>query len=855
MKKLKKIMRRLTAFLLTVSMVMLSAAVPAEAAAMQNTAAFTASGTSSYRSVNLLSGTESFDAEKVYEGTYCRIYEEMQESAATVSNATEDDAVLPDGLVVSSVDVKALGTYIDSLPELTDHAFDYDGNGKLEVVITGDTVSGCFADFDILSLEEGGDGNEADMIRIPLSSTTETAEISARNGVVNLVSYLTGLTGVSVNNGGIYRDAPFVTCPNRSASVYYLLGDYGSEYSREYILSHGTLCASGESIDIGVYAGKPYALYAWSVTSSGTAGAISLASGEVSLGYVKASPEAGVISGGSAVTLSAAAAVSGISEYIMYTTDGTIPTGTNGTQYTSPVVISSETVLMARLMTGASGYTDDIVSAFHYYTAGAADRYEPNDTVGTAAGVSFPGRYEAYISTAGDVDCYRFTLDETTVLDAVLQFPSGTQYGMELLDGTGAVISSCRLSDFSSIRKQSAGAGTYYVKVYPVSGYSATESYTLRILKGTVYSAGTDLPNFSELNMATAWSGKQDGNKTVYTGTAGNSLNVGGNFVMVTQYLSLWDGPVNETDDPYTPSGSLNQPHKKLTPSDYHLQAAVYAPTEAECSSRAEYIERIKALVYAYGSVQIGMPYYSAFLDSTDKYLYSYTNSSYYVPNHGVSVIGWDDSCARTNFRTGHQPASDGAFLIKNSWGTGENDGGYFYLSYDSLNIGTVNPAALIMEEGTGNYNREYVNDASGAFEEIDLDGAASVYNRFSSGSTEEKLTAVSHTVYGENVDYEIYVTVNGTKTKILSGSEKNAGYYTHRLESPVIIPANTDFILTELLHKEDGGISIAYGYADAAAGYAGYQKSDAMTDLSSQGKYPSLRAFTTNGSGSAEIV
>lgn len=66
---------------------------------------------------------------------------------------------------------------------------------------------------------------------------------------------------------------------------------------------------------------------------------------------------------------------------------------------------------------------------------------------------------------------------------------------------------------------------------------------------------------------------------------------------------------------------------------------------------------------------------------------------------HAVTIVGWDDDYSRTNFLEGHQPPYDGAWIVKNSWGSGSeafpnggnwgidenNDGlgdGYFYLSY-----------------------------------------------------------------------------------------------------------------------------------------------------------------------------
>ena len=43
-------------------------------------------------------------------------------------------------------------------------------------------------------------------------------------------------------------------------------------------------------------------------------------------------------------------------------------------------------------------------------------------------------------------------------------------------------------------------------------------------------------------------------------------------------------------------------------------------------------------------------------------------------PNHAVTIIGWDDNYPKENFISDHQPTYDGAWLVKNSWGSGELD-------------------------------------------------------------------------------------------------------------------------------------------------------------------------------------
>ena len=55
-----------------------------------------------------------------------------------------------------------------------------------------------------------------------------------------------------------------------------------------------------------------------------------------------------------------------------------------------------------------------------------------------------------------------------------------------------------------------------------------------------------------------------------------------------------------------------------------------------------------------------------------------YENSGTEPINHGVLIIGWaDTSCG-----------GEGAWICKNSWGTGWGLGGFFYIKYESCNIG-----------------------------------------------------------------------------------------------------------------------------------------------------------------------
>ena len=44
------------------------------------------------------------------------------------------------------------------------------------------------------------------------------------------------------------------------------------------------------------------------------------------------------------------------------------------------------------------------------------------------------------------------------------------------------------------------------------------------------------------------------------------------------------------------------------------------------------------------------------------------------IANHAVTIIGWDDHYPKENFLADHQPPGDGAWLVRNSWGSGEEE-------------------------------------------------------------------------------------------------------------------------------------------------------------------------------------
>lgn len=100
-----------------------------------------------------------------------------------------------------------------------------------------------------------------------------------------------------------------------------------------------------------------------------------------------------------------------------------------------------------------------------------------------------------------------------------------------------------------------------------------------------------------------------------------------------------------------------------------------------------EYRNSIKSHIMQYGGL-----YGHTHCDTNLNYYNNSTNAlfmcnSQYSYNHAVCIIGWNDNYSRDNFNSYNRPATDGAWIALNSWGSDWGIGGYFYISYEDMNI------------------------------------------------------------------------------------------------------------------------------------------------------------------------
>ena len=304
------------------------------------------------------------------------------------------------------------------------------------------------------------------------------------------------------------------------------------------------------------------------------------------------------------------------------------------------------------------------------------------------------------------------------------------------------------------------------------------------------------------------------------------SYDDGGNADISRAYLARWAGPINESDDPYS-NGPSNSPPN--LPVQKHVQQAMLIPYKSSALDNTA----IKEAVMNYGAMYVSM-----FVDSAH---YSNTYASFYYDgtndaNHAVAIVGWNDAYPSNHFS--HVAPGNGAFIVRNSWGTNWGDHGYFYCSYYDSRM-AVNASALFNNgESTTNYGSVYQYDPLGWVSSVGYDGnnntawGASIFT----ATNNETLRAVGFYTTDLDVNYQIYIygnitagnPRNGTLLASQSGSISYSGYHTVVLNTPAALSSGQLFsIVIRLVNSTAGTYPLAIqcvqtGYSSRATAAAG---------------------------------
>lgn len=335
----------------------------------------------------------------------------------------------------------------------------------------------------------------------------------------------------------------------------------------------------------------------------------------------------------------------------------------------------------------------------------------------------------------------------------------------------------------------------------------------------------------------------------------------GGNSDMATGYLARWSGPVNETDDPYSTKSGVSP---TALSARKHVQEVLVLPDKNDPLDN----DLIKQEVMQYGGV-----YTSYYATSDTAYWNSATNSFYYngsaTSNHAVVIVGWDDNYSRTNFAT--EPAGNGAFIVRNSWGSNWGQGGYFYASYYDSKFGKDN-AVYVSAESPTNYSRVYQYDPLGMTVSSGFGTTTAWFANVFTAAATERLAAVSFYTTDLNCSYEIraYTGVSDIPTSgtsaipVVSGSLSLPGYHTITLPTPTTLTAGQKFSVVVKVTTSGYTYPIPFeknysGYSSKATASAGQSYissngtswTDATSSSGNNNRNVCLKAFTIPASDS----
>jgi C1A family cysteine protease len=273
----------------------------------------------------------------------------------------------------------------------------------------------------------------------------------------------------------------------------------------------------------------------------------------------------------------------------------------------------------------------------------------------------------------------------------------------------------------------------------------------------------------------------------------------GGNNDMSTAYLARWSGPVNEADDPYQAKDSNTSPAG--APVRKHVQDVIYVPGRTSPTDN----DQIKSAVMTYGGLSAMI-----YMDESNKYLNT-ANWSYYFndasktgANHMITIIGWDDGYSKSKFS--QTPPGDGAFLIKNSWGTGWGLSGYFWISYYSLQLSRGSATTFDGQESVTNYTRQYEYDPLGWMGSLGGGTSSIWYANVFTAVADEYLNAIATyaATHASTYQVQVYTGVTGNPTTgtlalTASGTFTLAGYHTVPLNQVHLAKGQTFSVVMKL--------------------------------------------------------
>ena len=276
--------------------------------------------------------------------------------------------------------------------------------------------------------------------------------------------------------------------------------------------------------------------------------------------------------------------------------------------------------------------------------------------------------------------------------------------------------------------------------------------------------------------------------------------NVGGYDKMGIGYLTSWLGPVNDTDDVYSGSSLLSP----VLHSFYHIQNILFF-------TRSNYTDNnaIKKAIMDYGAVSTSTRWVSSYANGKSYYYNGTDSDGKDGANHAVAIVGWDDNYSASNFKS--TPKGDGAWIIKNSWGTRSGEKGFFYVSYYDTKFAQIGKSVsyVFVFNDTIRFDKNYQYDIAGRTDNF-FNTTDTVWYKNRFNATDNEYLAAVSTYFEKETDWDLSVYVNNA-LKLTQSGHSLPSYSTINLDKVIPLKIGDIFeVIFKITVNGDAGVPIS---------------------------------------------
>ncbi len=308
---------------------------------------------------------------------------------------------------------------------------------------------------------------------------------------------------------------------------------------------------------------------------------------------------------------------------------------------------------------------------------------------------------------------------------------------------------------------------------------------------------------------------------------------------------SLDDSLRQFTSAPLEESYLLPSPATFVKDETENTYRYVYNPAGAEAIKSELMAGRAVSIVFHSDQSQPGHLSEDVYINPETWAQYTYTSSlegeKGATINHAVTIVGWDDDYAVSNFTADNPlPPGPGAWIVKNSWGAAGQEfpnnydwgvDGYFYLSYydhtittpESLNFYTdlIRNAQAGAKQELGVAKYDYLPVFGDLVRYVHLDKPASMANVLhvdeSDGPVSLRSLSFQTETPNTNVTFEVYLLRDGYATptdgEMVCTQTKSypyGGYHQIELVDRPVFPVGSSFSIVVTCQGADGQYELA---------------------------------------------